>query len=162
MDADEIARVLSEHGETWSVCECGLGPHAVFNGCDCGAGVPETAYLEHLATILAPLVEQARQEGAREAFLEVDATCDRLGWGDYFGRDGSLEYGAALRPGPKDGSRIEGFRDWLNDRAERAATPGSECACPNGFGGAFRFHRHPCPWAGEVETPGSGTAGGGT
>lgn len=147
MDADEITKVLAEHRRFWMSagwigspdpsdwrnlayrCQCNQKIHEASHD----EGSVAVAHRAHLATILAPLVEQARQEGARGLVDEYERH-----WGPT----------AAC--------------DWLRDRAERAAAPGSECACPRGFGGAFRFHRHPCPSAGEVETPGSRTAGGGT
>lgn len=30
-------------------------------------------------------------------------------------------------------------------------TVAQPCTCPRGFGGAFRFHRHPCPNAGRID-----------
>jgi hypothetical protein len=69
--------------------------------------------------VLAPLVEQARQEGAREA---LRAAADEIGEGDGISRFiGMDDLPAAIRAEKR-------AQQWLRDRAERAATPGSGTA----------------------------------
>ncbi|WP_418061746.1 hypothetical protein [Pimelobacter simplex] len=51
--AELLAQVAVEHGECWVTCECGLGPHPAFVGCDCGTGCPESEYETHLAEVQA-------------------------------------------------------------------------------------------------------------
>lgn len=111
-----VAEALAEHGETWSVCECGLGPHSVFTGCDCGAGVPESGYERHvtqgITTRIAPLIEQARREGAVEALREA---AHEMKWhGIWAPDDGYID------------SYEPSHADWLRDRAERVAQTGQE------------------------------------
>ena len=61
----------------------------------------------------------------RAAMLEVlDLLSARGGWGDYLGRDGSRQYGFALRP-PISGATT-GLFDWLREQADQIEASDSD------------------------------------
>lgn len=101
MDADEIAKVLAEAIDDVELIALGHGVELT------------TADLStHLAQVLAPLVEQARQEGAREALRRfADSRGINVG-------DEDDDYWRGYRQAQR-----ECLRDAI-DLAERAATPG--------------------------------------
>lgn len=96
MDADDIALLVAEHRLTTPVqCSCG------FRETDAHAGTWEA----HLAAVLAPLVEQAKREGAAEAPRDA---------ADYLPAEDRL---------PDEPTVRIAVKRWLRDRAraERAA-----------------------------------------
>lgn len=118
MDADEIAKVLSEHhlssggrnlGQYRTEWTCGCGATWVIDGHraeSCKSGMDA-----HLAAVLAPIVEQAQRDAAVKA---LTAARDKWQWG-------------AWANAPRRGDRIEErlanaqyVTDWLRDRAALA------------------------------------------
>jgi hypothetical protein len=108
MGAEDIAKVLAEHRypgqitaaltDAWIECTCGESVPVPVVDLRVTADDVAVAFEWHQAQALAPLVEQAKREGAAEALRDAAVESVDIAFGSN-----------------------EDVRDWLRDRAERAA-----------------------------------------